>query len=644
MFQKKRELGRIGDGDGDAHGTAGDCGQGSRHCPSLLGLLDILSVMLRDAPHQSFAVISELIRVRLPSLCGSLALSICLCAVSPWPGGRAHAQVTGAVRDDSGRPVPAAFVALYDSAGRRTVAALSDTTGAFRIAPPYAGRFSVRTERIGFKTARSELMSVKPGEPVRLDVSLIQEAFAIAEIQVEKTRGCEVRPKEGGQTARLWDDARKALTVASWADAQRLFHYDLLRWRRDLHPATLRVLKDSAGTSIRRTSAPFTARPAAHLVERGFFEKTDSGSYLLAPDANVLLSDPFLDTHCFRVHLDATQGDMIGLAFEPVRGRRLPEVKGTLWLHRSSGALSHLEYEYVNLPNRTAQSRSTGRLEFEPLPTGAWIVRRWFLRSPVVGERKLNWGNTTRTEQQIVAVQEDGGEVVRIFGRDGKQVRTSAFAELTGSVRDADGAPLTGAAAYLIGTNYSATTDSAGNFAISEIPQGSYRVSVSHPRVDSLPPESAPVVDAQLTGAASVSVQLSLPTLTNALARICAAAAANASAGPVGERPTTAVTGLVRHAQTGAPVPNARVILSFSDWDLSGQGRVFIREAVSHAEVTADESGRFTVCQLPVASMVKAQVLDEETVTGEVTFRALAGGTRIPDLVATPMIRLKRKQ
>ena len=43
-----------------------------------------------------------------------------------------------------------------------------------------------------------------------------------------------------------------------------------------------------------------------------------------APDAAVLLSDEFLDTHCFHVTRNERRAPgLIGLAFQPVRGRNL---------------------------------------------------------------------------------------------------------------------------------------------------------------------------------------------------------------------------------------------------------------------------------------------------------------------------------
>ena len=59
-----------------------------------------------------------------------------------------------------------------------------------------------------------------------------------------------------------------------------------------------------------------------------------------APDARVLLSDEFLDTHCFRI-AEAQNGDgRIGLAFEPLEDSPLRDIEGVLWIDRSTAMLS----------------------------------------------------------------------------------------------------------------------------------------------------------------------------------------------------------------------------------------------------------------------------------------------------------------
>jgi hypothetical protein len=97
----------------------------------------------------------------------------------------------------------------------------------------------------------------------------------------------------------------------------------------------------------------------------------------------VLLSDDFLDTHCFRmVRAEKDRPGAVGLGFEPVKGRRVPEIKGTLWVDRGSAELRMLDYEYVNVPSAVRTPGLGGRSEFARLATGDWIIKDWYIRLP----------------------------------------------------------------------------------------------------------------------------------------------------------------------------------------------------------------------------------------------------------------------
>lgn len=67
------------------------------------------------------------------------------------------------------------------------------------------------------------------------------------------------------------------------------------------------------------------------LLAGGFVRPEPEGGWIYyGLEAHVLLSDPFLDTHCFRLKTDPDHPGLLGLAFEPTHRAR-PEVQGTLW-------------------------------------------------------------------------------------------------------------------------------------------------------------------------------------------------------------------------------------------------------------------------------------------------------------------------
>ena len=115
-------------------------------------------------------------------------------------------------------------------------------------------------------------------------------------------------------------------------------------------------------------------------MENGFIRHLQNGELrYFSPDAQVLLSDVFLDSHCFRLTAHSDYETLVGLAFEPVRRSDFKDVEGTLWLDRETAALQFLEYGYTWAQYPEALGVARGHVEFEGLPNGSWIVRKWWM-------------------------------------------------------------------------------------------------------------------------------------------------------------------------------------------------------------------------------------------------------------------------
>src|SRR2546423_266609 len=63
-----------------------------------------------------------------------------------------------------GGAVAGAIVALLDSSGHEVVTRLAEDAGTFQFTAPTAGRYSVRVERVGFRSIRSAPFVVQQGE------------------------------------------------------------------------------------------------------------------------------------------------------------------------------------------------------------------------------------------------------------------------------------------------------------------------------------------------------------------------------------------------------------------------------------------------------------------------------------------------
>lgn len=423
------------------------------------------------------------------------------------PGLLAAQSVHGEVREESGRqPIEGVLVLLVDGGGREVAGAFTNPGGRFVLEPPAPGTYTLRAERIGLRTTASAAFEVAAGRSVDQQLIMPVEATPLQGVTVEASRRCRMSPGETGGTATLWESARKALNAAAWAQARTLHQYELREYNRKLDPETFRVTKEESRTRSVLTDRPFNSRPAEALAKHGYVETGRDGTVYYALDATALLSDAFLDSHCFRV-VDGGRAEpgMIGLGFEPVSGRRLPDVRGVLWMDRETGELRSVRYHYTGVPIST--NELGGRLEFERLSSGPWIVRRWWIRMPVVAMRD-GW-DPSRPQQAVLAgVHEDGAEVVRVI--EVAKAKTEG-ATLVGAVHDVRGAgPVVGATVFLDGTSHLTKTDAAGRFRIDGLPAGRYTLLFHHPLLEKRNVD-APRTAVEAAAGGTVEVQLALP-------------------------------------------------------------------------------------------------------------------------------------
>ncbi len=434
-------------------------------------------------------------------------LAAALLAAGPAAAPAAGQRVVGTVRaGETGRPLPAAFVALVDSADIRIAGALTGPHGRFVLAAPRAGAYRVRVEMIGYRAAVSPALELAPDSVVRHDVRLGVEAVALDGLEVSaETSGCRVSPEEGESLDRLWREARKALNVVAWAEREHLLRYDIERYTRQLSPVSLRVLEEERDTLEGLTvGRPFRTLPIEELDRGGYVRQAPMrpGRYsYYGPDADVVLSDRFVERHCFWIDTDPPDdAPWIGLAFRPRERRDITDIAGVLWLDRATAELRVIEYRYTPLPPRVPARNVGGRIEFERLPSGAWIIDRWWIRTPGA-PRELG----------LAGIEESGAVVLQARTVEELAViRAEARVGIvTGSVMDHGGEPLPGAVVYLSGTEHRDTTGEAGRYRL-RAPAGRYTLTFHHPALDSLGVFPAPT-EIDLEPGDSLTVRLTVP-------------------------------------------------------------------------------------------------------------------------------------
>jgi hypothetical protein len=357
-----------------------------------------------------------LVQTRMPRFDRVLLLALALAVA---PGSSAAQTVAGTVVDRwTSAAIPGAVVVLLDTAGGRHDATVSDAQGRFAVRASSPGAFRVRAERVGYSTALSPVLALAAGEQATHSLSIVPSVVTLdAVVARGARRRCTVRPSNGVQAAIVWEEVRKALEAADVAARRQTYQFRLRRFRRVLSDSRLPTRDTSSAVETGFSDHAFRSPSQDRLVAHGYVESEGDTLAFHAPDAPTLLSDAFLDHHCFsyRAGRGANAG-LVGLDFAPLRTRRLPEIRGTLWLDGRTGKLRFVDYTYVNLPYERAGAPLGGRIEFAQVRGGGWIVNRWTMRMPgtVIRHRGLN--------PVVIGMVETGGEVVEVRTAAGEPV------------------------------------------------------------------------------------------------------------------------------------------------------------------------------------------------------------------------------
>ena len=386
---------------------------------------------------------------------------------SPLSAQSVLVQVT---ESESQAPINGAFISLLDQDGHPLRSALTNPSGRFLFMVGEPGTYLIRAEMIGRETRFSPPFTLGDGEVGRVALSLPVHAIPLEEIRVEADERCRLRPDEASEISRVWEEARKALSVQAWTEQESLYRFRISSYERDLD-SRARIVKEERRREVDAVArAPIGSLPAGDLMTGGFVRPLEDGGHqYYGPDAMVLLSDLFLDTHCFRVTRSRDRPGSIGLAFEPAVEGEMPDIQGTLWLAETSAELELLEYAYTWAPHREADGKAGGRVEFEAMPNGAWIINRWWIRAPILAMDR-NMVRFGGSGIWIAGIRETGGEVVQVSTLANQDIAGAERGSLRGVVWDSTAfGPLVGAEVYLQGTDYGAISAEGGRFSEPEM-------------------------------------------------------------------------------------------------------------------------------------------------------------------------------
>lgn len=551
--------------------------------------------------------------------------AICLALVVLLIGGLASAAdgqvVRGRLLDiDGSTGIGGAMMSLVDDRNRQFGRVLTRESGLFQLSAEAVGRLRIRADRIGYATTYSDYFDLSATDTITIEVVARVEAVSLAGIEAEAESRCRVRPEEGLAVTRVWDEARKALEAAAWTQERGYYRYEMMSVKRLMDRDNRKVISEDRSYGGGYRQSPYVSRPAEELIEEGFARLTPVESVYWAPDAAVLLSDAFLDTHCFRVRVDQNRAPgLIGLAFEPVPDRNLPEISGTLWISPTTSELEWLDFNYenLNLPSALLAGPIGGKVEFEALPNGTWIVDSWRIRMP--RSRRATNALTGRVESVLDGLTVQGGDVLRVHGNQGTVLEADRGGRIAGMVFDSLRTGLPGARVYIEGTGIEVFTGRDGRFELTHLESGIYSVTFSHPYLDRYAfvpePFEVEVVDGARTPA---QINFVAPTVGRVVDNLCRDVerpddTANIPGGGA-LRNHGILVGQVTDS-TGAAMPGMVVRVVSRDFDINQDVSASsvvtrtLRAGHSGVAATTNASGFYRACWVPVDTSLRVAVL-----------------------------------
>lgn len=346
----------------------------------------------------------------------SLALGALLVVAAPLSAQIVRGRVVDLA---TGGALPGAHVILVDTSGHDGASALTSDDGRFAIRAPDAGRYALRVQRIGYSSTRSDPFELGAQETIEQQIAAPSISVRLDAITVNERARCSTG-NSGGDVATVWEEVRKALSAATLTRKEQLVKYTLRHFERDLDANGRGVKSERSWENNTIGKTAFSSINADFLAEHGYAKKVDNDTYYFAPDADVLLLPSFLEHHCMKLHTKSDSGDFVGLGFVPTR-KDLTEVEGALWVDRHTAELRRLEFRYTGLPVRSRGAEFGGTIDYIRLPTGAWIVRDWVIRMPIITMGQplapaqgysLSPSLDDSRRAKLVAVREEGGSVL----------------------------------------------------------------------------------------------------------------------------------------------------------------------------------------------------------------------------------------
>jgi hypothetical protein len=369
--------------------------------------------------------------------------------------------------------------------------ALTGQGGRFAIPLPAGRTYTVRALRVGYRpTVVSDVAVTDSGATIR--IVLDDVAIRLNAARVTADDRCGVQSGAGGLIATAWEEVRKALASTDIAGARHEFQANVTNWYSVHAPDGNSPIWQDITHRTLDSPKPYVGVPASEVETAGYARPGPAGAVdYLGPDAETLTSSVFAMTHCFRLVPPQAGRPWLGVAFRPLPDRGGPaivEIEGTFWVDTTSAALRLLEYRYTNAPPTFSRVGAGGRIEFDRLSSGEWLIRRWTIRLAMDVVQRRATENVRALSTPYVAAS--GGFVTSLEGGTTELLPPPARTwRAQFSTADAT-ARLDGATVEFAEGGYFAVADATGAATVGDVPTGRHSVfaSTALMRALTLPP------------------------------------------------------------------------------------------------------------------------------------------------------------
>lgn len=339
--------------------------------------------------------------------------------VIAFPAVVAGQSIRGRVLDPARRPLQGALVELRAPGGRSINIVLTPPSGAFQLDAPAPGRYLYRVAAIGYQPVPPTPVDI-PADGLTLpDIALRTMAMRLPElVALGRGRFCGKSGLADEVFERVLESAHTALQIMEATVTSKAIGFQVgIISTKTVYGAFNNFAV--ADTVLEEMSAwPVFSIDPDTLRIVGFGRTREAGNEATreyyGPDARVLFSEWFLDSHCFTLDKPKKNQapDSLHLLFAPARKSKLIDVGGELVLDAHNLALLQFSFTLRNLPNWMPDEGAGGYMEFSPLKSGLWMTKRWAIWAPLAGlgqERRLS----------VAGQAETYGFVTRVYaGRD----------------------------------------------------------------------------------------------------------------------------------------------------------------------------------------------------------------------------------